>query len=86
MPKDSKSRRDSKLNNLGLDNFRPLLKVLFFESKFNYTKQFIGICIQIFRFDDSSHSIPITVKLQWLKHLWDHENMFETGVVRANGC
>ena len=27
-----------------------------------------------------------TVELQWLKHLWDHEYMFETGVVRANEC
>ena len=26
----------------------------------------------------------ITVELQWLEHLWDHENLFETGVVRAN--
>ena len=25
-----------------------------------------------------------TVELQWLKHLWNHENMFETGAVRAN--
>ena len=25
-------------------------------------------------------------ELQWLKHLWDHENMFETGVVRASEC
>ena len=24
-----------------------------------------------------------TVKLQWLEHLWNHENMFETGVVQA---
>ena len=24
-----------------------------------------------------------TVNLQWLEHLWDHENEFETGVVRA---
>ena len=22
-----------------------------------------------------------TVELQWLKHLWNHENMFETGEV-----
>ena len=29
---------------------------------------------------------PNTVKLQWLKHLLDYENMFETGVVRANEC
>ena len=27
-----------------------------------------------------------TVELQWLEHLWDHENKFETGVVRANEC
>ena len=25
-----------------------------------------------------------TVELQWLEDLWNHENMFETGVVRAN--
>ena len=25
-------------------------------------------------------------ELQWLKHLGDHENMFETGVDRANEC
>ena len=26
----------------------------------------------------------ITVDLQWLEHIWNHENMLETGVVRAN--
>ena len=26
------------------------------------------------------------VELQWLEHLWNHENMFETGEVRANEC
>ena len=29
--------------------------------------------------------VTYTVELQWLEQLWDHENMFETGVVRANG-
>ena len=24
--------------------------------------------------------------LQWLEYLWNCENMFETGIVRANGC
>ena len=24
-----------------------------------------------------------TVELQWLEHLWDYENLFEAGVVRA---
>ena len=28
----------------------------------------------------------VTVELQWLEHLWDHENYFETGGVRANEC
>ena len=27
-----------------------------------------------------------TAELQWLKHLWNHENIFETGVVRASEC
>ena len=26
------------------------------------------------------------VERQWLEHLWKHENMFETWVVRANEC
>ena len=26
----------------------------------------------------------ITVEIHWLKHLWNHEYIFETGVVRAN--
>ena len=26
------------------------------------------------------------VELNWLKHLWNHKNMFETGVVQANEC
>ena len=30
--------------------------------------------------------IPITVELQWLEHLKDHENMVEAGVVRASEC
>ena len=27
-----------------------------------------------------------TVELQWLGHHWNHEKMFQTGVVRANEC
>ena len=30
--------------------------------------------------------IENTVDVQWLEHLWNHENMFETGVVRVNEC
>ena len=29
----------------------------------------------------SDGQVLTTVELQWLKHLWDHENWFETGVV-----
>ena len=27
-----------------------------------------------------------TAELQWFEQLWNHEKMFETGVVRANEC
>ena len=27
-----------------------------------------------------------TVELHWLEHLWNNENMFETGAGRANEC
>ena len=36
--------------------------------------------------EDVDDSLPNTVELPWLEHLWNHENMFETGVVRANEC
>ena len=36
--------------------------------------------------EDEDDSLPYTVELQWLEHLWNYENMFETGVVRANEC
>ena len=29
-------------------------------------------------------NLKTTVELRRLEHLWNHENMFETGVVRAN--
>ena len=35
--------------------------------------------------EDVYDCLPCTVELQWLEHIWNHENMFETtGVVRAN--
>ena len=30
--------------------------------------------------------VTSTVELQWLEHLKNHKNMFETGVVRAREC
>ena len=30
--------------------------------------------------------ISTTVELRWLEHFRNHENMFETGVVRDNEC
>ena len=35
---------------------------------------------------DYMYYFGFTVELQWLEHFSDHENMFETGVVRANEC
>ena len=35
-------------------------------------------------FKDYLVTLGYTVELQWLEHLWDYENLFETGVVRAN--
>ena len=35
-------------------------------------------------YNESELILLTTVELQWLEHLWNHENMFETGVVRAN--
>ena len=32
----------------------------------------------------SSSLVHYTVELKWPEHRWDYENMFETGVVRAN--
>ena len=32
------------------------------------------------------HQTLNIVELQWLEYLLDHENMFETGVVRVNEC
>ena len=32
------------------------------------------------------YTVFITVELQWLEHVWNQENMFETGVVRVNEC
>ena len=33
-----------------------------------------------------SNELFNTVELQWLEHLWNHENMFQIGVVQANEC
>ena len=34
----------------------------------------------------SSTGVPNAtyIELQWLKNIWNHENMFETGVVQVN--
>ena len=36
--------------------------------------------------EDVDDSLPYTVERQWLEHLWNYENVFETWVVRANEC
>ena len=37
-------------------------------------------------FEYNAEIFIITVALQWIEHLWNHENMFETEVVRVNEC
>ena len=32
----------------------------------------------------ASAMVRNTVELEWLEHLWDYENLFETAIVRAN--
>ena len=49
-----------------------------------YHKQIAGVTEKQNYVEKTSCSVS-TVELQWHEHLWDHENMFETGVVRANG-
>ena len=44
-----------------------------------YDKEFVVTQI-------GSSYILIIVELQWLEHLWNHENMFETGAIRVNEC
>ena len=36
------------------------------------------------RFGTVANIVPNIAVFQWLQHFWNHENMFETGVVRAN--
>ena len=50
---------------------------LFFTSE-NFGSLLIGALVRFKKIN--------TVELQWLEHLWNHENMFETGVVRAIEC
>ena len=43
------------------------------------------VCINN-KVENKMKEVKQTVELQWLKHLWNHENVFETGVVRGNEC
>ena len=46
----------------------------------------VGIYMWVFENLNSVPKFTNTLELQWLKHLWNHENMFETGIVRAKEC
>ena len=45
-----------------------------------------SIIMEISQFKSNPKFAPNTVELQWLEHPRDYENMFETGIVRANEC
>ena len=60
------------------------MKIIWFPIKNTYFQssallQYYQLLLNI----DSSLFFLYTVELQWLEHLWDYENLFETGVVRA---
>ena len=42
---------------------------------------FICICYRAYCIENI-----LEIEHQWLEHLWNHENMLETGVVRAREC
>ena len=49
----------------------------------------IGGCYLESKVVNQHGQIPLinsTIELQWLKHLWNYENMFEAGVDRATKC
>ena len=48
---------------------------------FAYVSKFISKVIVFIKF-----SCIYIVELQWLEYVWNHEKMFEPGVVRANEC
>ena len=58
----------------------------------NVRKLTIVTFIDVFGSTDTGHlynpasETTSIVELQWLKHLLNHENMFKTGVLRANEC
>ena len=45
----------------------------------------LGIRIVQFCHDKSSIIFDI-IELQWLEHLWNRKNMFQTGIVQAREC
>ena len=48
-----------------------------------YGKNLLLIYRRLFEKAVTAAPVQITVGLQWLEHLWNHENMFKTGVVQA---
>ena len=48
----------------------------------------LALCYDIHRADIMQHDkmLHYTVEFQWVKHLWNHEILFETGVVPAYEC
>ena len=62
-------------------SFNALASQLLWECKFfTIAKSGANIPVIVKRF------CIIKVEPQWLKQLWNHENMFVTGVARVNEC
>ena len=69
-------------NNLGLDIYTLQTLLLWTFIPFHGT----AMALRLNFFQTHISTQIIAVELQWLEHLWNHENMLETGVVRANEC
>ena len=55
-------------------------------SEATLSKKFLYYMFNITFYIQKIMCLLYTVELQWLEPLSDHENIFETGVVRANEC
>ena len=54
----------------------------------NHIKEKLGLVVRSsqIRLKPFSPKLANTVELQWLEHVWNHEIMFEAGVVPDNEC
>ena len=72
------------INDYGPSSFRIINQELFQLNLISHSETYSSTHCETVPADSNRNYY--TVELQWLEHLWNHENMVETGVVRANEC